>query len=91
MNAQEIIDAYQAEMEQHRRKAQIEGRAEGKAEGKADSILKVYTRRFGPPPADVAERILQAHDLATLDEWLDLALVGSADDLPRAVRDLPTT
>ena len=90
MNAQEIIDAYKAEMEQHRRKARAEGLVEGRAEGRIESILRVYTRRFAPPPADVADRIAHMHDLVTLDEWLDLATFGSADDLPRAVRDLPT-
>lgn len=95
MNAREIIDAYQAEMAQHRKEARVQGRAEGRMEGKAEgvagAILKVFTRRFGPPPADVAERISHMLDPETLDAWLDLAATGTAEDLPRAVRNLPTS
>lgn len=98
MTPQEIIDAYKAEMEQHRKKAYAEGREQGlaearaeqRAEGIAESIVKVYTWRFGVPPADVSERIIRVRDLPTLYALLDLAVIGSADDLPRAVCDLPT-
>ena len=42
----------------------------GKAEGKAELFTRLLTRRFGPPPAPIAERIAAA-DSATLDRWSD--------------------
>lgn len=107
MTPQEIIDAYKAEKEriwkeayaeayaEGRAQAYAEGRAQARAEGRAqayaETLLKVYTHRFGPPPADVSERVGQVLDPALLNEWLDLAAFGAADDLPRAVRALPAT
>jgi len=47
-----------------------DGKAEGKAEGKANTLKRQLTRRFGPLPAWVEQRI-DAAAVEQLDEWLD--------------------
>jgi hypothetical protein len=59
-----------------------EMRAEGRAEGQAESIVKVLGRRSVSMTDEDRERILGCGDVATLDVWLDRALMISViDDL----------
>jgi predicted transposase YdaD len=51
----------------------VEGKVEGKAEGVAEALLRLITRRFGPPADDVAARIRSA-PLANLERWTDRIL-----------------
>lgn len=81
MITQDIVDEYI-------QKQRTEGRTEGREEGFASAVIRVYTRRFGAPPADVAARITECHDTAKLEGWLDLAATGSVEDLPSAVRSV---
>ena len=50
-----------------------EGKAEGKAESQVSTLLRLVTKRFGAPSADVAERIRNGK-AAELDRWLDRIL-----------------
>jgi predicted transposase YdaD len=46
------------------------GRAEGKVAGKRDDLLKLATKRFGEPAADMVARINSISDLDRLDALL---------------------
>ncbi len=55
------------------------GRAEGIAAGKAGSVLDIL-EESGPVPEKLRERILSETDLATIKDWLRLAVAcGSAE------------
>jgi hypothetical protein len=60
-------------------------------EGLRAALLRVVTRRFKKVPAAVLDRVTQAEDPATLEQWLDAALeVRSLRALfsePRSSRD----
>lgn len=54
-------------------------RNEGKAEGRASTLLRLITRRFGEPVADVVERTRDG-TLDELDHWLDRILDAASLD-----------
>ena len=49
------------------------GEARGEAIGKTEALLRLLTRRFGPVPDAIRQRIAQA-DTAALDDWFDAAI-----------------
>jgi len=51
------------------------GRAEGEAKGEAKAILRVLERRGVSLTHEERERVLACTDLATLETWLDRAVV----------------
>ncbi|MBF0627032.1 MAG: DUF4351 domain-containing protein [Magnetococcales bacterium] len=62
-----------------RRTAHI--REEGREEGEAKIILRQLTRRFGPLPAIIQEKIAQA-DSTSLERWGDRLLdAGSLEEV----------
>jgi hypothetical protein len=56
------------------------GRAEGKAEGEAKAILRVLDKRGVALTAEQRDRVLACTDIATLEGWLDRALLATAAD-----------
>lgn len=59
-----------------------EGQAQGRAQGVANSILHVLAARGIDVPEPIHERIASCADLATLEAWLDRAVVAdTATDL----------
>jgi hypothetical protein len=60
-------------VERGREKWMAEGKVEGKLEGKLETLTRLLTRRFGPLPDWVAER-LNDGTLEQLDAWFDLGL-----------------
>ena len=64
------------------RRSWEQGAAEGEAKGKAEALLRILAQRGLPWSEDQRRRILACTDLATLDGWLDRALlVASVDEL----------
>ncbi len=58
------------------------GKAEGEAEGEARALLRILAQRGLPVSEDQRRRIQECTDIATLDGWLDRALlVASVDEL----------
>jgi len=53
-----------------------QGRAEGLAEGRADGVLRILAARGVRLDAESRRRIRRCKDLATLDRWLDRALLA---------------
>jgi flagellar biosynthesis/type III secretory pathway protein FliH len=51
------------------------GLEKGRADGRRTDLLKLLTKRFGPPPEDVMARVRSA-DEADLDRWLDRILTA---------------
>jgi hypothetical protein len=68
-----------------------EGRREG-LEAQRRSLLKALQARFpGELPADLAQRIAQAADLALLERWFDSALaVPSLEAFRAAIQAAPS-
>jgi predicted transposase YdaD len=62
-----------------RAEGEAKGRAEGRAEGAATVLVRQLTRRFGPIPDTVRERIDTA-TLAQLEAWSDRVLDASTLD-----------
>ena len=60
-------------VERGREKWMAEGKVEGKLEGKLETLTRLLTRRFGPLPDWVAQR-LNDGTLEQLDAWFDLGL-----------------
>lgn len=59
-----------------------EGEAKGEAKGKAEALLRILAQRGLSVSEDQRRRVLACTDLATLDGWLDRALlVASVDEL----------
>ncbi|HEX6811182.1 MAG TPA: DUF4351 domain-containing protein, partial [Planctomycetota bacterium] len=56
-----------------RLEGRMQGRAEGRAEGQANVLLRQLTRRFGPLPTEVTQRV-QAATQPELDLWIDRIL-----------------
>jgi predicted transposase YdaD len=56
-----------------RAEGEAKGRAEGRAEGAATVLVRQLTRRFGPIPDTVRERINTA-TLGQLEAWSDRVL-----------------
>jgi len=56
-----------------RLEGRMQGRAEGRAEGQANSLIRMLTRRFGPMPADLTQRV-QTATQAEFDLWFDRIL-----------------
>ena len=53
---------------------QAEARKEGKAEGKTELVLRLLRRRTGTTvPKDLTSKVRGMMDLATLNEWFDIA------------------
>jgi hypothetical protein len=55
-----------------------EGEAKGKTEGEAKAILRVLDKRGVTLTAEQRDRVLGCTDIATLEGWLDRALVATA-------------
>src|SRR5262249_30727396 len=55
------------------------GEARGEAKGEAKALIRLLTKRFGPPPLGLQQRIATA-DVACLEAWFDRAI--DASDLP---------
>jgi hypothetical protein len=61
---------------------EAQGEAKGKAEGEARALLRILAQRGLPMSDDQRRRIQECTDIATLDGWLDRALlVASVDEL----------
>ena len=56
------------------------GRLEGRLEGEAAAILRVLARRGLVVGDEQRDRILACADLATLETWLDRAIVATSVD-----------
>ena len=54
-----------------------EGREEGRAEGRVELLVRQLTIRFGPPPADVSERVRRASS-DELDAWAERVLTAES-------------
>lgn len=54
-------------------RGKAEGRVEGHAEARVETLLRLLTRRFGEPAADVVART-RAASIADLDRWTDRIL-----------------
>jgi hypothetical protein len=68
--------------EQVRRASKAEGKAEGKVEGKAEALLRILARRGLAVSEAQQALILGTSDVATLDRWLDDAVVAErAEDI----------
>jgi predicted transposase YdaD len=64
-------------------KFKAEGRAEGKAEAMAATLLKLLSRRFGPVPSGIEQRVRSA-GTDQLDAWLDAVIdAPTLDDVFR--------
>jgi hypothetical protein len=58
-----------------REEGRAEGKAEGKAEAKVETLLRLLTKRLGPPvPAELEAHFRSTGDLAKLDAWIDAGL-----------------
>ena len=57
-------------VERGREKWMAEGETKGKVEGKLETLTRLLTRRFGPLPEWVAERLASA-SVEQLDAWID--------------------
>ncbi len=80
-------EGLQAGLQEGRQEGQIEGRQEGQIEGIRAAILRVGTRRFGQPPADVEKVLSTTVNLTALQNLLDRVLdVQSWQDV---LRDAP--
>ncbi|SEM14968.1 hypothetical protein [Nonomuraea pusilla] len=56
--------------------------AKGEVRGEAESVLKLLSMRGIPVSDDARERVLSCGDVATLDAWLQRAIVvESAEEL----------
>ncbi|MFN8522049.1 MAG: DUF4351 domain-containing protein [Chloroflexota bacterium] len=55
-----------------------QGRVEGQTEGARLLLLRLGTRRFGPPNADITARIADIRELATLERLADRVLDASS-------------
>ena len=51
-------------------RGEAKGKVEGKAEGKAELLQRQLTRRFGPLPAGVCDRLVAASP-EQLDDWAE--------------------
>jgi flagellar biosynthesis/type III secretory pathway protein FliH len=51
-------------------RGEAKGKIEGKAEGKAELLQRLLTRRFGPLPAGVRDRLVAA-SAEQLDDWAE--------------------
>ncbi|AYY12082.1 hypothetical protein EF847_04505 [Actinobacteria bacterium YIM 96077] len=74
---------YQSQLRsQGREEGREEGRAAGRAEGEARAVLRVLERRGVDVSEHERQRVMSCTDQATLELWLDRALVAdSVDDL----------
>jgi len=50
------------------------GRVEGRVEAEAETILRLGTKRFGAPPADIEVAIQEIRDSERLDRIIDRIL-----------------
>lgn len=67
--------------EEGRKKGREEGREEGLHEGQAALLQRQLTRKFGPLPAEVAQRIESA-DLKQIETWsLNFVDAGTLGDV----------
>jgi len=72
-------------MERGLEKGRTEGRAEGRTEGERAALLRLGTRRLGPPDPATLSRLQDITDAARLDALLDRVLTaGSWDELLEA-------
>ena len=46
----------------------VKGRAEGRAEEAREILLRIYTRRFGPPSADVVAKLNAVGEVEQLEQ-----------------------
>jgi hypothetical protein len=76
-------EAYVTAAQKLTEEALAKGRAEGEARGRAEVVLRQLTLRFGPLPADVAERVRGA-DVSLLDDYAERLLTAqSLEDVLR--------
>ncbi len=54
-------------------------RSEGRLEGRAEALLRQLTKRFGPPPTAIVERVRTA-TVPDLDRWTDAILSAETLD-----------
>ena len=55
-----------ASYQQGRDEGRVEGRVEGRAQGRGAALLELASEKFGPPPADVADRLSAVVDVDAL-------------------------
>ena len=86
MATRDILDVYNEKLERKGlKKGRKEGRKEGSCEAHRVDLLDVFTTRFGPPPASVAEIIGRTTDTRLLRTWLKLVAGSSAKDAIAAI------
>jgi hypothetical protein len=73
MLAETVLDWKRQWLEEGMAKGKAKGKAEGKAEGKVETLARQLTRRFGPLPEWVPERLAVA-SVEQLDLWADRVL-----------------
>jgi hypothetical protein len=71
--------ALMTELRQRWEREKAELRSSGKAEGKAEAVLAVLKARGVAVSEVVRNRVLDCHDLSTLDRWLARALTAASD------------
>ncbi len=62
----------------------VEGRTEGEAMGLAESLTTILTQKFSAIPADLADVIRAATDLAKLRQWVGFAVKADTIEALRA-------
>ena len=58
-----------------RDEGRAEGRSEGQHAGRTDLLLRLLTRRFGPLPTPITDRV-RAGTSADLERWADAVLTA---------------
>ncbi len=65
---------YQLIVDEGLAKGLIEGRTEGRTEGRREDILKLGTKRFGEPTAEILAALSGMKDITQLDSLMDRLL-----------------
>ena len=74
-----LAEGIQTGRQEGRREGRQEGRQEGRREGESELLLRLITRKFGPPDARVRHRIASA-EAETLLLWAERVLTAQTLD-----------
>jgi len=82
MSTMELFEQWEQQVE---RKGLDRGIKKGLEQGVKKGLVKLYRARFGELPPGITAAIEAMHDPETLDHWLDLFEVKSADEIAAAL------
>jgi hypothetical protein len=82
MNGMELYEQWERQV---RREGAEQGVKKGLEQGVKKGLVKLYRARFGEMPPAIAAAVEAMHDPGTLDRWLDLFEVKSADEIAAAL------